>query len=668
MILQPDSTAVAEAAVIRGEDIPKAPQSPEDTIILGIVLQNVRECEAQYRRQNLANKWNDSKALYDFYVREQTWTGTRLKRSSLGVPLVLEHVDSIAAQVMDVMWEEDPPFYPVPYHGTPPNQARAAVELQRWMLEKSEAEAEIDEGVSWTLLQGTGVWKAYWIVKDGYKCPKLEYVEREHIFVDPSLRRHDIRKAKWVAHRMFMSIEAIDKLRNLPGYKNIPPLEELRKLATHPQETPAPPSIERDAEFNLPEFDVVDRSDQTSAHPMHHKLEVLEYMDHTHVWTVFQQKTVIRAADNRKRDKVEYFSAFAVRNKGQFDGKGFGELIGGEQTIQQVLTNSMLDNLALMMHGMFKYKRGSTLFPQQIKVQPGLVIPVDDVNDFDAVNLPGIKSEVFQAINDSEQRAMRRTGANEVTVQGSFPESSGGIGRTAAGMNALAQAAGLRIRKFVKILERQVFIPFLEFCQRTAPRHLTPEFVEFLLGSELAGAYTEGLTGQDVLGAKMKFKFLAATKMKRRSAMIGSVPILLEFFQQPAVQDAIKGQMSNLNFNELIWMMFDATGWPNKSTLITPMSQEEQMKVMSENTLIQEMLMAKMNLKMKSDADIKVVDAKNAGIAFRDILKAMLEDRQTADGMRQSLMEMMGQMAGNKQVDSMMGGGLPGEMMPPGGM
>jgi hypothetical protein len=232
---------------------------------------------------------------------------------------------------------------------------------------------------------------------------------------------------------------------------------------------------------------------------------------------------------------------------------------------------------------------------------------------------------------------MRRSGANEVTVQGVFPQSSGGIGRTAEGMSALAQGSSARIREYVKVIEKQVIIPFLEFLVETAPKYMSKKEIKEIIGKDLAEYWNP------TSFSKMKFKILAPTKLKRRAAMLNAIPSLISFYQQEPVQEGLKGQFMKVDYDELNWLWTDATGYPIKGNLVIDMEEEEIQKMMMENQLVQDLLVEKAKGQIITDQKIQIADAENAGRAFRDILKAAVEQHKIDQQTYNDMLQMMGE-------------------------
>lgn len=649
-IIDPELQGEAQAYVFNTENVGELYTNLQ---ILAIVNQDIAFSNSHGKERDLIRRWEEDDRLYTFQVRQSFWEGTQIPRSSLGVPLVLEHVNALNAPVMDVLFEER--FEPVPYPGTPTMFTRALTEILSAQMDAAGVETQTRRGSHSGLLRGTGVWKCYWDVKNGYRCPKFVKVERKHLRVDPSCRVPDIREAAWKAHIFNLSIRDIDKLRHVKGYKNIPPMEILKKLAVEDSEEPPRDQIDTagTASKNL-DFSEFPREQQSSVDPALHKLQIIEYCTDEYVWTVLQGKVLIREVSNKGNKEVLYLSSFFVEQEGQFDGIGIGALNGNEQRLIQGLLNLMVDYAALSALGFFKRRKGSSIFAQQIRVSPGKVVDVDDMNDMDAVKLPGIDSNVFNMITEAEQRAARRSGANEIAVQGATPDSTGGLGRTAFGMNMLAQAASARIRDYARNIESQVLIPFLEWLCLTNPTKLDRRFVETVLSPELLEAYDKNSEKMLEYGQKFKFKMYGAIKMKRRLAMLQSVPVLVEYFQQPTVQENIRASGQVFEHNELVWMMMDATGWPNKEQLIRKMTDEEYAQYLSENDLVKEMTLYRLKSQVDGKQKIAEIDAKNSGIMARDAFQMLLEEGRLNEESKKAMEFMSGQKAANAELDAEM--------------
>lgn len=654
---------LALAEQINQGDIPNPPEVAEDQKILAIVMQDVRRAE-QLQGQR-ATLYDSNLRLYLSYVPKERWAGTNLSRAALSVPLVLEHSNAVNAQVMDIMFEDDPPFEIAETPGTTEMVRRATSAILAYQLDATDAEMEFD-GISLSgLIHGTTIAKAYWEPdSDGRLRGRLEHIERQDMIVDPACRWPDIRVATWKAHRLYKTVAEVDALRNVPGYYNIPSTEELKSFGIEPREV-APSAPTDNQVINLhPEWDVQQpRSKPTSLDPRQHPLQLLEYRNKDYVYTVLSEKRIIRKQYDPKQLLCRYFSAFFIRVERQFDGVGHAWLIGDEQRLQQGLINGSLDQFNLSLFGFYFAQKGTNVFPQQVPIAPGRMIPVDVGPDKDIRNalmpgqIPSFDNKVFTLVSDSDQRAARRTGANEVSVQGSFPQSGAGIGRTAQGMGLLARASSTRMRKYVRTLENQIFIPFLEYLVETNKHYFDAKLAQSILGDELGVAFSM-LDTKAVLqwGSKCKFRMLGSIKMKRRDAALQSVPYVMEFLQNEFIQQSLKDQRLKTDVNEALWMVTDMTGYPMKGNLVVEMSKAEKKALDQENTMAQQLAMQRAQTQIQTDAKIQQSDAENAGRAFRDMLKASTEAQQQQQGEQDQAQYDAGAAAANSEIDRMMAG------------
>src|SRR6185369_13091932 len=65
-----------------------------------IAIQNQEKCEKFLQTAGHIRRWNVSDELYLAYSPSKVWEGTRIPRASLGVPLVMEQLESLLPNVM----------------------------------------------------------------------------------------------------------------------------------------------------------------------------------------------------------------------------------------------------------------------------------------------------------------------------------------------------------------------------------------------------------------------------------------------------------------------------------------------------------------------------------------------------------------------------------------
>jgi hypothetical protein len=636
-------------------------QIPEDLTALRLVVGDMKKAEAWANMFMWRfNRYDD---LYLFRVPMAFWEGTTVPRAHLGVPLVYEHIESLLPQVINTLFLQLPPFMSRPRPGTSMQVARANDGVLGWELEQTFFREQIRLLAKSALLYGTGIGKWGWLTETKSKVrvrrvkeppsiadpitgrlqqvetpdtddlevvvedevinrPTFEALDLRHVFVDPGLRLPDVRKAKYVIHQAYMTIRQLDALRDVEGY-DIPDQRRLVSFFFPPKEEAIHSLASQTTGGSLAsftkEFEPAKVEEDTSVNPLEHPLEVLEYWSKDRIVTVLQRKLVLRSERN-EFNVIPFVSTVYSDVPNQFYGIGVTQLIGPEQRLQQGVINARLDDLSLMLNGMFIRVRGANTPTQQIRVRPGGVIDSDSKDGVTPIDRKPAVPESFAEIDASDKRAQRRTGANELVVQGTIPSSGSTFGRTATGINALSAGAGTRIQYFIENLADQVYVPVLRAFTEMNRTRLMPSQIQRVLSEELAIQY-EG-DALDILNGRFEFEILAAGKLQARSSMAQSLPLLFQFITNEPVIAALAEQGRKVNFAELVNMVFDVSGWPNKTDVIVAMTPQEQQRRLMNNPAVAAQALAA----QKSEQKSREAEQKLEGQAGRDILKARLEE------------------------------------------
>jgi hypothetical protein len=104
--------------------------------------------------------------------------------------------------------------------------------------------------------------------------------------------------------------------------------------------------------------------------------------------------------------------------------------------------------------------------------------------------------------------------------------------------------------------------------------------------------------------------------------MAQSLPLLFQFITTEPVMNALAEQGRKVNFAELVNMVFDVSGWPNKTDVVVPMTPQEQQRRLMNNPAVAAQALAA----QKSEQKSREAEQKLEGQAGRDILKARLEE------------------------------------------
>jgi hypothetical protein len=645
--------------------------APKKDAALKIVVQDYQRSVAWLGQKQWALRWKESQERYEPQRIHDTWEGTDIPRSCLNVYAVSTIVESIMAKTMEGLFSDDPPFQIQSRPKTTAECGRAWSTLLHFQVEECGFRQEVEDGASDAVLFGTNIWKVLWhehkrqtrtykraedpaslpspapgvpgqllhtaksdeiipVVKTKtFGKPVLENQDLRMTFVNPGLRRPDIRKAKYVITKRTVSAEELEEMRDWEGY-TIPSAEELKLLvasrATHAESN----SLEtQQTAGGAWDHQAMPRDIEDTADPLADtsRFELLERWDKRKVMVALNQAVVIR---NEEHDlpSVPYFSVGLKRVPNSFYSMGVGITAGDEQEIQRGLINALLDQTSFNLNLPYLTVKGVNELTQHIRMYMGKVIPVEDPTKVKPMERLQAVPEASMEVQQSEARAEASSGANEQMVQGSTPsQGRTSLGRTATGANLLAGGSGSRIESFVSRLADQVIVPALYMFMELDKQLLDPEQVRDILSDEMDTAWNEDHI--ELFNAKIKVDILAAGKMVARQRMAQSLPLLAQALLTDPIHSMLQMQGMKLDVNELINMWFDISGWRNKNDLVVPMNDEDKERMAQMNPGVQQTQTNAAKIAGQTNSKLQVIDADNSARAFREMERATLEHALT---------------------------------------
>lgn len=249
------------------------PPTAEETAI-ALVVQNTKRAEAFLQTRLWLSEWRVAKGLYEAPVKQTYWRDTLVPRVSNSYPLCAQHVRAVLDQTMPAIFPEAVPFAIQPNQGASWQVARAWQAVLAYQLREARFKQEMRLLVKDTEVFGVGLgkwgWESFTKKREIYKRadmpkkaknqlgqlvtlhtkesdeldiveveevvtrPFFKRVEVNHLLVDPSLRTPDIRYAKYVVYRDFLTIRDLNLLRDCEGWI-IPAEKDLRELAEPPE-------------------------------------------------------------------------------------------------------------------------------------------------------------------------------------------------------------------------------------------------------------------------------------------------------------------------------------------------------------------------------------------------------------------------------------------------
>jgi hypothetical protein len=564
-----------------------------DDSALKLVLLDTTVAEKYVSSKALPDEWNRINEAYRAAVKQQTWPGSNVPRASLSRPVIMEAVENLVAQVHMAFFSEKQPFSIGPKGKTTPAAARAIAKVLCWAMKQAGAKEEFRKMLKSSLLYGQLVGKWGWQIgehdaptynrgEDGKVAkhndkkeisqPTLEFIELPNILVDPSLRCHDIRRARYVIHQMFWPADELEYLADA-GYDNVPTREELAEILAAGSEATTD-SLDASKVATDRQYQAEDQTKEFSANPLNQPLEILEYWTNDRVITVLQRKIVLRNEDN-EFGCIPFNSCSFIDVVGAWYAFGCGRLLDGEQRFQAGVTNLWIDGLSMSLNPMFHRKKGIGASSQNIAASPGRVI--NDDGELAPLPVQSNTQEAMLALDASEHRASRLVGANfgaEMPTQAM---------RTAEGVNAFSASVQTRLQYFVENFADLVYIPVLEAFIQLCKDNLQPEQINAILSEEDGKAY-EG-DALDIYNGGYSVEVLSSTKLTARRAMAALIPQFVNLFSAAPVQQSLESQAKKFDYAEFIQQAIDLTGWPVEG-LIVDMTPEDQKRAMMNNPAV----------------------------------------------------------------------------------
>ncbi len=641
-------TGNAQALVeVRNFDADGMPDKPT---ALSICVKDAQLSEAFLQTRLWNIRWLEADILYQSPPTLATWEGTNIPMANISKFTVAVHVNALKGQATEGLFYDDPPFLLRPLPNTSQNTTRAITAVQGYQLKLMKLEKEVKLGFFQALLFGTTIFKWGWREKtevrrkylrkrepesieivpgqeeqiDTAESDEVEVEEREvvvcypwfenvdirHVFVDPGCRTPDIRDAKFVIHRIDMTFRDLLELKNDPFAEyDLPGEDVIKSWFEEPRETgdigaSGGNQAESYSRNTMYLHHAEPRFTKTTADPLDEPLEVLERVDNDKIITVLARRLVIRLEKN-PFGKINYYSLNWWSNPDAFWGNGLGRYLGGEQRVQQGLTNGLLDITTLVLHPTYLRATGANVSTQQIRQRIGGIINVEvdrnkginSVHDaFALLQQPTLPGEVFAEIQQSEARAEASSGANELLTQGAMPaKGRTSMGRTATGASAMSAAIATRLGSFVEDFVDQVFQPWLWQMYELNQERLPLSVLRRMLNEELGSAFSKaGQDGESAVWSKdiekevlgglepqffnagiESFDVLAGSHLSAKQQMAQALGLMMQLFTNPQnMQELAAVNDDYIDFRELMHMIHDMSGWRNYYSIVKKMTPE----------------------------------------------------------------------------------------------
>lgn len=586
-----------------------APEQWSDDLALSIVIADFDKA-SQYRQQNFDMVWDDCDRLLHANVTQRVWEGTNTPRSSLGVKLVWQQVESLLPAEMTALFQStDGIFFDTfPRPGTDPQQAIMTRELLAAQLDDVDYWKTCEQVLRSKNLYGTGIKKLGWMrhernrelwadelipvlgnrqgtpfflgtkrrfrripKKEQINRPDISYVSLRDFYIDQSHKKPKVEGAQFVIQRAFWTMDELFWAgQNDPSY-DMPSYDELVLMVKQGQ-TPAAAAADTSKQRSAQEADIRERYPlNSSADPAKAKFEILEYWTPDRLVTTLNRKRCIRNIPN-PYGFIPFISVNYTDVIDQFYGKGIGQIIGDEQKLMQGIVNSHVDEVALKIHSALVVQSGSVLNKGQLRTRPGQVIEATNVDSVKELERTPVTQDAFVALQQAQLRAQQYTGVTDIISMGA-PSVQTSATRTAKGVSTIANAAFSRIQHIVNRDENSMVVPMLEKLLELNQRFLDPRTEIQILGKTVPGIIA--INPLLITNGEFRFELRAAARMAARQAMQQSVPMIMNTFLNPGLAQSLVPYMTKPNVPAIVRDTLEVMGWRNRNDWFVPMSQQE---------------------------------------------------------------------------------------------
>ena len=635
-----------------------------DPASLAITIQDAEQAEQAELRRSWVMGWTQAYDLYNSLFVSNYWPGTQVEASSVNFFTVATAINGINPQLLAGLFFENPPFIVQERPGTTSDLSRAVSSLLQYQVEDINFREQLRLGTMNCLLFGTSLFQVGWesytkkrklvrrknpvavipstipgapdtrisdddleveIIEEVIERPTFEHiVNLREILVDPGLEVPDVRKAKYVIRRRYMTWKDIDKLRNKEGY-DIPSREKMLELFLPPKE-PVDTNPQQEGGRN-PLYDARAESpwEPTTVDPFQQPLEVLERWDNDTYIVVIQKKLVIYN-DRNIYGKIPFLSIGWWDSPGSFWSLGLGRTIGTEQRVQTGITNLVMNMANLKLNAPLVRVRGKSVPTQSIRIGPNKMIEVDAQGDLEPLKFGEPVVEAAQLFAQSQQRVDTVSGNNPITGQGNAGSSGhSNMARSSAGAQGLLAGASNVISDCVDKIANQVIVPFLYDLQEMNQMWLPPSQLDFILSKKMKNDYiTQGGDVLDILNADMKFAVLAGSKMQTRRNAAQALPQVTQFLSNPAITEQLAIEGKKVNVNELVHVWFEMAEMKDIDDMIVDMTPEDlqRQQQQSQGGITEQKFQQQQALvAQKAQLQEQQADADNISRAARDVLR-----------------------------------------------
>jgi hypothetical protein len=326
-------------------------------------------------------RWKRWYQLYRSYTKPRNDN-----RSNLFIPYIFSTVQTVVPRIIESIFESRPFVSVLPVSPNEIDRAEAAEQLLDYQYSNRIRIVDIMKDIATeAAIYGTSIAKIGWKFTATYDDPFVDHVDLFNFYINPVYK--DIETAPWVIQRAWRDKQGIlafysQFIQLLPADLQQEILEYLdRKVASQP------------LEFEQERFNLIGLG---SDYAIDNLFEILEYWEDDRVVTILDRKYVLRDMPNPFAHKKKPFVEFKyINNPHEFYGIGIPEITEHLQIELNTIRNQRIDNVNFELNKMFTVKRYANINPKSLVWRPGGIIPVDDHNDIQPLEVNHVTANAY---------------------------------------------------------------------------------------------------------------------------------------------------------------------------------------------------------------------------------------------------------------------------------
>lgn len=453
--------------------------------------------------------------------------------------------------------------------------------------------------------------------------PFIEYRRLGTTLFDPGWRtpnRPDL-SAGYVIDYDIVTLDDLNRFRQLDCYKNIPSAEVLKKwFFDHPLGDAN--SAGQVADSMSAQTSTVTHAEgeqrQMNADPTKKPLVLLTMWTAERVTSIVEyegRKLTIRNEEHDLGDHALHYTAnwWDIQNSGY--GMGIGRLNSGDQRMEQGVLNEVLKMIGMWFNTPLLIKRGENAPTQNVVAGLGTFWQVDTPPDGDVrkaaayADKPAIPGEAWRIYELAQSGGEDLVGANATTMQGNLQGPGSSAMRTAAGVNRVGSKADENISTPVDHLS-WVVERFIYFLIDMVRLKMPPEEIRTILKKKYSKAILDQIDMEQFLNAEFTVDVLAGQKLMAKAAILQLIPFLLQIVQQPQLMDGLHETGRTIDFEAIEQKFLRLSELEGDEGIFRAMTPRERV-AMKQNSPEAQKVMAQAQIeRVKGDEARKTVAAK----------------------------------------------------------